>query len=44
MPGLIEKLGLKPGVIYGDDVLNVCPSSHLSEGIGFLSQQLGFYG
>ncbi|KAH8904412.1 fructose bisphosphate aldolase [Coniochaeta sp. PMI_546] len=23
MPGLIEKLGLKPGVIYGDDVLNL---------------------
>jgi hypothetical protein len=23
MPGLMQELGLKPGVIYGDDVLNV---------------------
>lgn len=23
MPGLMEELNLKPGVIYGDDVLNV---------------------
>jgi hypothetical protein len=23
MPGLMQELNLKPGVIYGDDVLNV---------------------
>lgn len=23
MPGLLKELNLKPGVIYGDDVLNV---------------------
>lgn len=27
MPGLMQELNLKPGVIYGEDVLNVRPDT-----------------